>query len=336
MTISLITIGLVIIGVLFDKEEIEKQQGLTSYYDVATNGTIGYVYYVDGKPGIYLTDQVSYPKEPIVQLPVEKEITDISFSPNGKRLAYITNDKNQQESLKSEVYVIDLDTKNEHAHFVSDMLITEIEYDPKNPDTMYYLQAGTFENYSPIASARPHDYDVFGYQFSSQETKRYTNIKGYQISSLNVSSKDNSVYVQMMDDEGTETAEEYFSTHQRIFKIPLDQPNERYAVTNKDKQEDIYDFTLTSNEQTFIFSSVSNPEEGGTFEYELFSYDREKGEKKQLTALEEYTGNPVLGPNGDTIYFMVNKQFAQATADYHLYQMNLDGSNVREVTTVME
>ncbi len=37
---------------------------------------------------------------------------------------------------------------------------------------------------------------------------------------------------------------------------------------------------------------------------------------------------------GGTVYFIVNKQFTQDEADYHLYQMKLDGSNVHEVILI--
>ena len=100
-------------------------------------------------------------------------------------------------------------------------LVTELAFDPKDSELLFYLQAATFTNYSPIAGERPHDFDVHSIHLKDNVQTKYTDLKKYSMQSLQVSATDESVYVQMDDDENVQTAEDVFISKQRIFEIPL-------------------------------------------------------------------------------------------------------------------
>ncbi|WP_085992954.1 PD40 domain-containing protein [Oceanobacillus senegalensis] len=332
VTISgLITITLIGLGIIFDQEEYEKREGFTSIYDVASDGSIAYVFYEKGKPGIYLENNSKIQSNPIVQLEDTQEILDISFSADEKELAYVVAYKSKEIDLKSVIKVINIESSKMKELVSEKALVTEIEYHPKNEDFIYYLKAQTFENYSPIASARPHDFDLFSYQISSGETTKHTNLKKYMMQSLQVSSTENKAYVSMFDDEHAETADDIFASHQRIFEIPLDNPHSYQVASLKEGNKDIYDFTLTPNEDGFIFQAVNETGDNGIYQYELFHYNRETEEEKQITDLKEHTSNPTLGPDGKVIYFMVDKQFGSRDSDYHLYRMDINNGEVETV-----
>ncbi|WP_158591772.1 PD40 domain-containing protein [Oceanobacillus halophilus] len=333
--IGLITITLIVLGIIFDKEEFEKQQGRTSIYDVSSNGTIAYVFFDEGNPGIYLQSDTASPEEPIVQLKIDQEILDISFSPDGKKLAYIISHKNKQEDLKSAIHVVNVETGSNQVLFAKRTLVTEIEYHPTNEDMLYYLNADTFENYSPIASAKPHDFDVFSYQISSGETKQHTDLKKYMMQSLRVSRTKNTVYVSMFDDTDVETAEDSFATYLRIFEISLDDPKSIQVVSQKDNEQDIYDFAVAANDDAFIYQAVNDTGEDGIFQYELFFYDRQTEQGERFTHLREHTTNPIIGPDEKYVYFVVDKQFGSPKPDYYLYQMTIGGGNPEEIPLYM-
>jgi len=329
ISIGLITTVLIVLGAIFDKEEFEKQQGLTSVYDVAKDGTVAYVSFDDGRPGVYLTDVGKTQNEPVVQLQNNKEIPDLSFSPDGKKLIYIKTPKNkQQEELSSSIHEINIDTGEASELVVENTLITEIEYHPKNEDLIYFFKAGTFENYSPIASKHPHDFDLFSYRISNGEQKQLTNLKKYMMRSLTIS--ENNAYVVMDDDASAESAEESYAVRQRIFQIALDEA-EANPISLRFNDEDIYDFTVMPDDEAFIFQAVSDTGEDGIFQYELFFYNHNSNEQKQLTDIKEHVSNPVVGPDGKTVYFMVDKQFGRSEPEYHLYKMDLDGGAPEEV-----
>lgn len=325
--IATITVCLVVVGLMFNKTEEEKMNGLTEIYDIAPNGTIAYVMYDKGQQEIVIKKEEN--DISTVSIHEEKFINDIAFSPDGSTLAYSLSQKDVEAELLSTINVVEVATLEETNLFQKTGLITELAFDPKEGNQLFYIKADTFENYSPIARANPHDFDIFSYLISEEEHTQYTNLKKYSMDSLQVSSSDDAVYIQMPDDEASESAEEIFDTKSRIFKIPLDDPEAVSVVSVPNKEIDIYDFVILSDEEKIIYQSVSNPNSGGTFEYELFEYDPNTNEETQLTNIQEYTSRPVI--NDDFIYFIVDKQFAQKYSDYHLYRMDLDGENMTEV-----
>ena len=74
---------------------------------MSLDGSIAYVAFEHGKAGIYLSNGN---EEPVVQFPVEKTILDISFSKDGKQLAYVVTDKEMSSESESAVHLLQMDT----------------------------------------------------------------------------------------------------------------------------------------------------------------------------------------------------------------------------------
>ncbi|MGN7388004.1 hypothetical protein [Sporosarcina sp. SAFN-015] len=326
-SIGFVTIVFVVLGFLFEKEENEKQNGLTATFDVSVDGSIAYVAYDDGKAGIYLPDGNELP---IVQFPVDQTILDISFSKDGKRLAYIVTDKEMSPESESSVHLLNVDTAADQLAFREQGIITELAFDPKDSELLFYLHAATFTNYSPIVGERPHDFDVHSFHLQTLEQTKYTDLKKYNMQSLQVSATDESVYVQTDDDEHVQTADDVFASKQRIFKIPLDAPDEKTVISDPAGEEDLYDFVLLPDREEIIYQAVGGTGEDGIFEYELFSFNWNTYETKQLTHLKEYASEPTVGQD-NKIYFLVDRQFGGRQPDYRIYQMSADGENVKEI-----
>jgi len=208
-------------------------------------------------------------------------------------------------------------------------LITEISFDPKDADRLFYVRAETYENYLPIASAYPHEFDLFSYCISDGEKTRHTELEQYSMRSLNVSRIDNAVFVQMDDDADVKTAEDIFETKQRIFRISTEQSEDISVISKQDRIIDIYDFAIVPNKNEVIFQSVSTTNKSSA--HELYHYNLENERETQLTYLKESTSNPIVNPQNNKVFFMVDKQFGKKYTDYHLYQMDTDGSNQEEV-----
>ncbi|MBS4209925.1 PD40 domain-containing protein [Bacillus sp. FJAT-50079] len=336
LSIILITVILVISGFAFQKNANEKQEGLTTVFDVSSSGTIAYVSYEKGKPGIYLKDDNQSYNNPILQLDIEKTILDIAFSPDGSSLAYIETNKDVQSRLESVVRIITLQTHSEVEIFAAQALITEIEFDPQDPDLLFYLRAGTFENYSPIASAHPHEFDLYSYQISNQIHQQHTDLLKYSMRSLNISPTGNFAFVQMDDDAHAETREDLFETKQRVIQIPLDSSDDISIVSNHNRDQDIYDFAIFPDQPAMIFQAVSRTNSKGIYEYELYLYNWDTDEENQLTYLHESASRPIIDPNASKIYFIVDKQFGKRNADYRLYVMDIDGKNAKEIALDVE
>lgn len=319
------------LGVVFNKPQNEKQQGLTEVFDVSPNGMLAYVVYDKGKAGIYLQHDSESFDNPVLQLNETQEIVNIDFSSDGTSLAFVTTNKEGKADLASTVHLFTIASLEAQELFVDDGLITELAFDPKEEDVLFYLRAGTFENYSPIANARPHDIDLYSYNISSHEHSQLTKLLAYSMDSLNISSTSAAAYVQMMDDGQAKTAEDIFEATQKVFQIPLDGSGELSIISEIERTTDIYDFVVIPNENELIFQSVSQTGENGIYEYELFLYNWETGEERQLTRLKEYTGRPKIDSGNEKVFFIVDRQFGKRQAAYELYKMDIDGGNIEAV-----
>lgn len=326
-----LTALLLVIGFIFNKTEDEKLNGLTEVFDISSNGTIAYVMYNEGEQQIVIKNENELSN---LYIHEDKVISDLAFSPDGSSLVYSMSLKDVEAELLSTINLVDVATLEERNLFQETGLITELAFDPKDEDLLFYIKADTFENYSPIARANPHEFDIFSYNVTEENHTQYTNLKKYSMNSLQVSSSDEAVYIQMFDDETAETADEIFEAHLRIFKIPLDDPEALSVISDPNKDIDIYDFAILPDEEKIIYQSISNAYSGGTFQYELFEYDPNTNEETQLTNLQEYTSRPII--YDESIYFIVDKQFAQKYYDYHLYQMDINGENIVEVETSLK
>ena len=331
IAISLITAFLVVLGFVFNKPEEEKQQGLSGIFDVSSDGTIANVVYDNGKAGIHLQHEEITFENPVLQFSTKQVIQDINFAPDGSSLAYVVSNKDVEAELESTVHLLTLNSFEKKELFTDSALITEIEFDPKNQAELFYLRAGTFENYSPIASAQPHDFDLYSYRISENSHVQHTELLKYSMGSLNISPTENYAFVQMFDDAHSDTADDVFEAKQRIFQIPLDSDDGVSIVSQADRNEDIFDFVIVPDKDEVIFQSVSNTGTSGIYEYELYQYNSISGQENQLTYLKEYADRPILGPQNNKLFFIVDMQFGNRKADYRLYQMDLDGKNIEEV-----
>lgn len=328
--IASITIILIFLGFVFSKSELEKLRGLTDVYDVSEDGAIAYVSYQAEGPIIYLKQDKGKPKL-VTQLSADIDVLDISFTPDASSFAYVASNAEIADDLESTVHLVNVQSHESKILFHDPSLITEIKFDPKDEEVLFYLRAGTFENYSPIASARPHNFDIFSYQIDEQERTRYTHLDAYAMSSLQVSEADNHVFIQMYDDGNSQTAEDIFEVTQKVFQVPLDRPDELSVISNLNRSDDIYDFAMTPGEKEMIFQSVSNLDKGDPiFEYELYHYNFAKEQETQLTFIKESSSNPVILAN-NKVYFLVDLQFGEKYPDYRLYWMDIDGENIKEI-----
>ncbi|VDG93659.1 Uncharacterised protein [Lysinibacillus sphaericus] len=326
--IILVTGICLLLGFTYSIPDEEKQQGLTGQFDVSAQGDIAYVTYERGKATLYVkSDQLRQ----VVQLPPDQSILDLALMPDGKTVLYVNSDKELNEHSKSVIHQVNIESGIDEVLFTKDAIVMELVIDPKDEERIFYLQADQFSHYSPIASLYPHDFDVHSVQLKTGEHLQHTELKKYSMSSLQVSSEDDSIYIQMDDDTDVETAEDTFETKGRVFKIPLSNPDHKMVISIPEDTQDLYDFVLIPDRSELVYQAVAGTNSEGIFEYELFSYNWDTQSITQLTHLQEYAEYPIYGADGK-VYFMVDHDFGGSRPDNSLYRMSPDGSNVEEVS----
>lgn len=318
ITIFTLTAVSIIIGVIFDKTEAEKVNGLADVFDVNANGIIAYVSYDEGKPGIYMhTDKKD---EQALELSEEEGISDIAFSPDGMELTYTV-----QTDDSATLYTMDIRSYDTKMMFEDDAYITEVNYNPKDDGQLFYLKAATFENYSPVAQAHPHEFDLYSYDIKADEETKHTDLNTYEMRGLQISDDGKDAYLTMVDEDEIETAEDTFAVGLSMFQIPLDDPEAMSAIDMP--FDDIYDLAMPPDESGMIYQAVSNKGTNDTYEYELYYYNFKDQDYEQITDLKTHASSPVLAPDNESIYFIEDAAFPQEHANNSLHKINIDGSN---------
>lgn len=330
-TITATTAILIVLGFVFTASDKNKINWLSAAYDISRKGDVVFVKYNAGKPEVYQNSNNDI--QLLMSVTDEEEIVDIAFTPDDQALVFVSSSWKSDE-LYSVVSKLELATLEVETLFEMDALVTELAFDPNNEGRLYYLKAETFENYSPIAQEHPHGFDIFTYELELDKHSRQTEFNKYSMTSLQVSSNEEAVYVQMDDDFNAETADEIFETKQRAFKISLEDEVDVRVLSNPERKEDVYDFAVLRDENALVFQAVSNIKTNEAFTYELFYYDREDDSEKRLTHLSSYVEQPIITENEAEIYFIVDESFGKNNVPARkIYSIDMNGENLMEVTS---
>ena len=316
---------MMLVGNKFAKEDHEKQKGYSNVFTLSSIDKLAYVEYSDGKPMLFIADYNGESAELIDEKTELYTISDLSFSNDGKKLLYIVN-KKDLESNTSELSEYDLENHTKQTLFIQeDSIITEAIYAPDG-ESLYLLGAGTFENYSPIAPKNPHDFNIFQYHLATEQLEQLTQLDSYSINSLAVSQNGEKLYFIQDGVTNPTTAEEVFSSKMRIFELTLSDSNNLTIVDTL--EQDVYDFAISPDEKELIIQAVAGNSKKGTYIYELFSYNLETKEEKQLTHLNEYAERPFYSSDGAKVYFIVDFNFGGHSPEYAIHYLNKSNNNV--------
>ncbi|WJY27610.1 MULTISPECIES: hypothetical protein [Sporosarcina] len=327
VVVAAMTGACLFLGYMYRVPAAEKEQGLTGQFDVSADGIIAYTAYEKGKPTLYVKTENS---RQIVQLPDDRSILDLAITPDAEAVYYIVSDEELGENSTSTLFKSDLGSGQSEEVFTVPDIITELMADPKSPDHLFYLQAEKFSGYSPGASLFPYDFDIHRYDMQSGRRERLTDMSQQSMSSLQVSGDENAVYVQMDEEEGM-AADGELSVKGRIFKIPIDRPDRKLIISIPEDTSDLYDFVLVPDRAELIYQAIAGTGEDGMLEYELFSYNWDTQEIRQLTRLHAYAGSPIQGADG-AVYFMVDRAFGEMYSDQALFRMEPDGTALEEMS----
>ncbi|WP_354198421.1 TolB family protein [Bhargavaea ullalensis] len=328
LLIGLATAASAAAGFVLQKPEDEREEGLSEVYDVSADGTVAYVSYTEGSAGIYLLNREGQTRGPLAGTESDSRIADLSFSPDGSALFFAVNPKDRTTGLKSTVRKIDLKSGSDTGVYQDGGLITELAFSLDDPGRIYFLRAGVFENYSPVAAAHPHDFDVHELELSDRSTRALTELKAYDMRSINIPEGSDSVFFTMFGEDEAEFAEETFEATQQIYRAPKTAGEAEKAGTGF--PQDVYDFLVLPDGRV-IYQTVAKTSNSGLFEYELFIHEPTGGKDKQLTRTRTYAGKPVISADGQTLWFIEDRNFGGGRPDYFLYRMPLEGGAAEQV-----
>ncbi|GED14785.1 TolB family protein [Aneurinibacillus migulanus] len=307
--------------------------GLLEAFDVKNEKAV-FAYSLKGKVGIYISDLHGKNAKRLAEADEGEIIHHPVFSTDGKTVLYIATPEDR-EQVKSSLYVMNVDGSEKRKLYSIDSLITEAVFAPDSK-TIYYLQAETFTNYSPIARRDAHDFDLYSLDVSGGQPKRITSMKDYMLESLTVSPDGKEVYVTKQDDQHSKTAEDIFASKHKVFRIPLGHPEKIEPVLLQGIKEDVFNVEVSPDNRWMAFNSIANPGTNENFQYEMYVLDRQTGQTRQLTHLKKHAGAAVFDERSEWIYFMWDKKFGEGDPEHEWYRVSLDGKTVENIPVVIE
>lgn len=207
---------------------------------------------------------------------------------------------------------------------------------------IYFLNAGYYGHYSPIASSRPHDFDVYSINIDGSNLTKLTNIKEYELSGLSLDSKNKKLYFDSFERNDSKAILyldlENYTLNIYNFEI-LETINhlnlsgiERFNFNESTKHYYFEELFKYSDPKVFpdgknIMIHIEGYVSGDNSWLVLFN---EKGEfVNQIVYINAEIVDPVLVDNSQAIMFITrpNNDFAKN----ELWIVNLNGSNLQKI-----
>lgn len=276
--------------------------------------TLVFSYYHDGDAALYTVPTDGGEATLIAQPEEGASYVNPVFSPDGNMIAFIKQWQEEDQPY-GELMLMGAHSGEKRALTSGYNLITEAVFSPDG-GSLYFLQAGIFQNYSEIARERPHDFDIYNIDLSTNETEQITNKAAYDMSSLDVTPNGKALMYRSYEDSD------------RIIFLSLENNRETAPVPIFEVASDapiLSSPALSPDGEQVAFTDVATLDENGTFVYEGFLMNLDDYEAEQVTNFREHVTEPVFFHHTEKLMVTVDKQFAQSAPDYQYWEVSLDG-----------
>lgn len=150
-------------------------------FDVSENDEVIIAYYQNGIGSLYNLDIATGHCRPFMKGDKLYSYTAPCYSDDGKIL-FIKSVN--EDKYKSFLCVADTAGRNIRQFSLSDSGIITAAIFGKNSSEIFYLKAGEYAAYSPLASRATHGFDLYKFSEPSGKSTRMTNVNAYSMSGL--------------------------------------------------------------------------------------------------------------------------------------------------------
>lgn len=149
-----------------------EQAGLADSVDLSPDdGQIVFSYYRDGIASLYTASADGTGVRFLAGMKGTSLLRP-KYSPDDTKILFLEAPK-KEENRQQALFVMDRDGGSQKQLTPADSLVTEAVFSPDG-HSIYFLKAGVFRNYSPIASKKPHEFDIFSIDVDGNNMKRLT------------------------------------------------------------------------------------------------------------------------------------------------------------------
>ncbi|MDN9010356.1 TolB family protein [Brevibacillus laterosporus] len=325
-----LTIGLWATGSLYASNTgmYAGKTGLETGIDIAPDDSkLLFSYSINGVASLYTANPDGTNVKKLASLSGHSLVQPV-YSSNGKKILTLARPlEAEKKTAEQALYVMNSDGSELRLLSEPHELITDAVFAPDN-QTIYYVKAGVFKNYSPIASKRPHDYDLFSIDVQGKNKQQITHDKEYQMSDLSISSDGQKLFFTKF----TNDSDNRNSSKDKLALFATDLQGKSLAsylpVNEVLGTPEMYDVHISPDDKRIAFSAVSPASSNKTFEYELFTMDIATKQAKQITTLHKHANSPVYFHKQNKLLFLEDISWP-AEPTYQLRTVNTDGSGLQ-------
>lgn len=225
------------------------------------------------------------------------------FSPDGKKVAYVSNKENDYFS-PSAIYLYDLESGREEK--VVDGVSSSISWSPDGKRIFYSKKTRRNKNWRSL-------YDVFVYDFELKKEKRLT----YGLRANNPAiSPDGKHLAFVVYSDGT--ANIMISEIHGEFEI-----SKFKQLTNFKNGEQVYNICFSPDGKKILFDySIKDNRDIGVIDIETLQF-------QPLLATQSDERNPVFSEDGSKIYFSSDK-----SGIFNIYELDIASGEILQITNV--
>lgn len=274
-----------------------------------------FVYAHEGKSAVYTAPVSGGNAELVTEVAEGNYLLNPTFSPDGGKIAYVEQWEAEDEHSLGKLML--LDRANGEIKELTDEegLVTEAAFS-QDGQSLFFFKAGVYTNYSPIASERPHDFDIYRIDLVTEEIEQITTKEAYDMSGLDLTPDGEALMYRSYDGEDQlvfhNLEDGYETTVTPIGDFATGVPM-------------IYTPALSADGKYIAFSDVARTSENGTYIYEGYRMDLETKQAEQITSFGEHVTSPVFFNHQDKLIVMVDKGFATDNPDYSYWVISADG-----------
>jgi dipeptidyl aminopeptidase/acylaminoacyl peptidase len=290
--------------------------GITSSASISRDDSL--ICYVNAKgktKSIYVIDGAG---TKVKEIPISNDATPFNpvFSPDSQQILYLAQTEDS-DTPQSALWLVDIDGGNPRCLTPGKQNITEAVFSPDGK-RIYFLNAGSYGHYSPIAQSHPHDFDIYSIDITGNDPKQLTDLKAYGLSDLVISNDGANLFFVKMGEDNT------------LYALPLASQTGPVPLLS-----DCWDAMVSPDSKEIAFTQMRFAAGGSNFDLHAKSFDFDKltfSEPRQITFFQNRVFGIRFFNRRPSVLFVEQTNWPETSwPQCRLMEVNLDGSDLKQI-----
>jgi Tol biopolymer transport system component len=290
--------------------------GIASAASLSRNDSL--ICYVNAKgkmKSIYVIDKTGA-KVNEIQVPTGVTPVNPVFSPDSQQILYLAQ-TDDSDTPQSSIWLVDIDGSHPRCLTPGKENITEAVFS-LDGRRIYFLNAGSYGHYSPIAQSHPHDFDIYSIDAAGNDVKQLTDLKAYELSNLTVSNDGADLFFVKMGEDNT------------LFALPFNSQTGPIPLLS-----DCWDAMVSSDAREIAFTQMRFGVGGSNYDLHVKNFDLKNltfSEPKQITFFKKRIFGIRFFNLSPSILFVEQINWPETNwPQCRLMEVNLDGSDLKQI-----